>query len=430
MGGSLDCPAWDYATDEYTTTQQFGAIQQASKSTYGQVGGPLLSDVLPSEAWDYVNAYAIYDYVNYHATHNATFAALLSDPSFIANSNTNYLSALRYLADEQQYAQLGNLSAYNNLTTDSTALPGGISGSISTIAGNMLLAKMLTQLQVAIETQGEYYKLSLLFGDFQPLVSLFALTSLPTLNSNFYGLPEFASTAVFELFSMTNGTNMAFPNTTDDLWVRFYFRNGTDSDEPFQSYPLFGQGPSETDMRWDDFVGEMASLVMPNVGDWCTQCGAGNIFCAAWNGSDAATSSSSSSSTDRHHGDLSPAVAGVVGAIVALVVAGLLFGLSMLLGGVRLHRNKSHKQELGGFKGSAKLASDRDLTMPKGGAVIGATVERSPTAAGGHERVGSWEMKDAEMSRQVDRRPSFEEEEEEARRVNPFADPVKPDERV
>lgn len=354
---------------------------------------------------------------------------MLSDPSFIANTNTNYLSALRYLADEQQYAILGNLSAYNNLTTDSTALPDGISGSISTIAGNMLLAKMLAQLQIAIETQGEYYKLSLLFGDYEPLVSLFALTSLPTLNSNFYGLPQFASTAVFELFSWTNETNMDFPSTTDDLWVRFYFRNGTDSDDDFQSYPLFGQGPSETDMSWNDFESEMSGLIMPNVGDWCTQCGANNIFCAAWNGSDAATSSSSTS-PNHHHGGVSPTVAGVIGAIVALVVAGLLFGLAMLLGGVRLHRNKSHKQELGGFKGSAKLASDRDLTMPKGGAVVGATVERSPTATGGHERVGSWEMKDAEISRHVDRRPSLEEEEEEARRVNPFADPVKPDERV
>ena len=233
----------------------------------------------------------------------------------------------------------------------------------------------------------------------------------------------------FELFSMTNETNMLFPSTTDDLWVRFYFRNGTDDDDRFQSYPLFGQGPSETDMRWNDFVGEMSGLIIGNVGDWCTQCGANNIFCAAWNGSDA-TTSSSSTTVSRHHGGISAAVAGVIGAILALVIASLLFGLAMLLGGVRLHRNKSRRQELGGFKGSAKLASDRDLTVPKGGAVVGATVERLPTTTAGHERVGSWELKDAEMGRQGDRRTSFEEEEEEARRVNPFADPVKPDERV
>ncbi|KAK3082428.1 hypothetical protein LTR53_020387, partial [Teratosphaeriaceae sp. CCFEE 6253] len=86
---------------------------------------------------------------------------------------------LRWYADQQQYGQLGNLAAANSYTGTDQPLPDGVSGSISTIAGNLLAAKMLGQLQVAIETGGAFYKLSLLFGDFEPLMSLFALAGLP-----------------------------------------------------------------------------------------------------------------------------------------------------------------------------------------------------------------------------------------------------------
>lgn len=90
---------------------------------------------------------------------------------------------------------------------------------------------------------------------------------------------------------------------------------------------------------------------------------------------------------------MSPVVAGVIGAFVTLAIAALVFGAVMLLCGVRLHRNGSsrRKSDLGGFKGGQKMASDQDLTIPKGGAVVGAAIERH-----GHERTGSWELKQTE----------------------------------
>ena len=146
-------------------------------------------------------------------------------------------------------------------------------GSISTIAGNMLAAKMLAQLQVAIGTSGNFYKLSVLFGDFEPLLSFFALSRLPELNSNFYGIPDFGSIIVFELFSYTNITGPApsFPGT-EDLWVRFWFRNGTggngDVGGNFQSYPIFGRGPSETDMPWKEFEEAISEIAVGDIGTW------------------------------------------------------------------------------------------------------------------------------------------------------------------
>ncbi|TKA79326.1 hypothetical protein B0A55_03461 [Friedmanniomyces simplex] len=439
LGGSLDCPAFNDAATQYAGTSDFSATESLSRQIYQDVGSQTLTGVLDETAWDYYNAYAIYDYLNYQNAHNKTVAALFSQN---ANINTSYpvLDMLRWYADEQQYAQLGNLTAKNNYTGSDQPLPDGLTGSISTIAGNLLAAKMLAQLQVAIQTGGAYYTLSVLFGDFEPLLSLFALSGLPAVNPNFYGLPDFGSTAVFEVFSYTNDSmDTSFPSSSD-LWVRFYFRNGTgandDASGNFQSYSLFGRGPDQLDMTWDEFQTAMYGIMLGDIGTWCTQCGAENIFCAAWNSSDTATGSSdaSSVSTTRKH-ELKPAIAGVIGAVVALAVAGILFAALMLIGGVRFHRVEKHKKhDMGGFKGSQKLASDRDLTIPKGGAVVGASVERSPESPIspiGHERVGSWELKQEQLERpniadtQGMRLPSFEED-----RVDPFRDPVRADERV
>ena len=299
---------------------------------------------------------------------------------------------------------------------------------------------MIAQLQGNIQSQGEYYKLSLLFGDFQPLLSLFALLGLPYQSTDFYGLPEYASTAVFELYSRPSSSyGTAYPSE-DDLWVRFYFRNGTDSDEPYQAYSLFGNGPDAFEMQWTDFYNSMSEILIGDIGIWCQQCGAylvptDRYFCAYWNTSDSIMVDSNSGSS---HGAVSPAVGGVIGAIVALVVAGILFGAVMLIGGVRLHRvQRSHKSDLGGFKGSQKMASDKDLVLPKGGAVVGATVENpSSPVAGGHERVGSWELKQHDIPNiaaphPAARRPSFEEDGDVGDiGAAPFREPVKPDERV
>ena len=366
------------------------------------------------------------------ALHNATVANMLSQPEYTdPNTNLSYLSTMRWYADQQQYAQLGNLTAVNTYS-NASASTAPTTGSISTIAGNMLAAKIYAQLQVAIETQGSYYTLSLLVGDFEPLLSFFALAGLPNLNANFQGLPDFGSVAVFELFTYsTSSENSDFPDESD-LWVQFFFRNGTDgadaSGSDLQSYPLFNRGPSETAMRWSEFQTSMSALQM-GVDGWCAECGATNIFCAAWNSSDASTTvpnpignTSGSSKAQKH--TLSPTVAGVFGAITTLVVAGLIFALVMLFCGVRMHRvDRGKKSELGGFKGGQKLASDRDLTMPKGGAVVGATVEREAMSPiGGHERIGSWELKEEEARIG---RLSFE-----SGRGDPFKDPVKADERV
>lgn len=79
-----------------------------------------------------------------------------------------------------------------------------------------------------IETKGTASKLSIPFDSFEPMVAFAALAQLPQANTNFYGLPEYGSSMIFELFSSGSNSNLTYPNI-NDLLVRFLFRNGTES---------------------------------------------------------------------------------------------------------------------------------------------------------------------------------------------------------
>lgn len=122
---------------------------------------------------------------------------------------------------------------------------------------------------------------------------------------------------------------------------------------------------------------------------------------------------------------------------MALAVAGILFGLLMAIAGLRVHRQGGKKRsDIAGFKGSQKLASDQDLTIPKGGAgAVVTSTEADPVK--GHERTGSWELRDKAKREEAGqmgavttpqrRRPSYEDDEIQ---VNPYAPAVKPHDQV
>ncbi|CAK1358291.1 unnamed protein product [Cercospora beticola] len=421
LSGNLGCPSFEIAAELSDTAGGSDGTDEEFNGTYAAVGSATLIGVLDQGYWSYDNAYAIYDYLRYQNAYNATVRDELAGYRS-STTNTSFLDTLRYLADEQQYGQLGNLTA-RRLTTRQRVQQQPVDGSISTVAGNMFASRVLELLSAAINySDFGRNKLNLLFADYHPLTSFFALAGLPQRDSRFFGTADFASSVVFELFSITNDTS-TFPST-NDLYVRFLFRNGTadEASNPFRSYPLFGRANIESDMSWEDFRDGMNNIAMSGIGNWCNECGATTLFCAAFD-EDGNESDSASRGSHRHHG-LAPAVAGVVGAVIALVIAGILFGLAMLIGGVRVRREKhDRKSDLGGFKGGRKMQSDQDLTIPKGGAMVGASVVDEPR---GHERIGSWEMKNAEAGRNhlgapqdpASLRPSMEEA-----RHDPFADP-------
>lgn len=114
LAGSLNCPAFQYAQVNYMESAEFAATQNATKSDYEEIAGPIMAAAgLSADQVDYINAYAIFDYINYNVQHNATLLALLASDYGLVDNQTFY-TALRDLADQQQYAFLGNLTAYKD----------------------------------------------------------------------------------------------------------------------------------------------------------------------------------------------------------------------------------------------------------------------------------------------------------------------------
>lgn len=305
---------------------------------------------------------------------------------------------------------------------------------VKSISGRSLATQILSTFNNAIQMEGQTNKLNLWFGDFSPMVSFAALAGL-TSNQNaiFYNIPPMGSSFVIELFSMVadDSSTSGFPNTSD-MFVRFFFQNGTDEYSDLVNYPLFGRSPSSEYVSYSEFVSGLSQFSLSGVREWCETCGSYSIFCPAYTGVDDSPISNSS-----HRRGLSPTVAGVIGALVALAVVAFVFVLLMLLAGFRVHRKEGKKRSsIAGFKGSQKLASDQDLTLPKGGA--GATVlSTEPETSKGHERVGSWELREQAKKKEAGqmgavtspppRRSSYEEDEVH---VDPYAPAVKPHDHV
>ena len=144
-------------------------------------------------------------------------------------------------------------------------------------------------------------------------------------------------------FELVTNSSSKTPSQ-DDVSVRFYFVNGTAAENKFSTFPLFGQ--KETTLTWSAFEKGMSKFAVQGQDDWCNLCGDSSPSCGSNNattsstgGNDASTSSSS--------GGVSKPVAGVIGALVTLVVILLVQGLVMLAGGFRLVKKSSLQQASG-----------------------------------------------------------------------------------
>ncbi|KAF2035042.1 phosphoglycerate mutase-like protein [Setomelanomma holmii] len=414
VSGTTNCPNAQKAALTYFTTDKFYQQKAATKDLYSKLPLDWFEGNLSKNQLDYTYAMEISDYLQYQYLHNSTiYRALANDSAY-----DGVYDRVRDLADEVGWYVYGNTSS---LSTDADD---------QAIAGKTLAAVVLGAFQRLIvdklssgDTTDMSYPLSLYFGEQEPMVSLISLMMADYHDTRFRAIPTFGSTMIFELFS--TGENTTFPTNQEDLWVRFYFHNGTGYiNNQLLAFPIFGNGPSRMDMQWPEFQDMFSRIMMSTLTDWCETCNSPSLFC--WGVDDNNITLTLSASKGKHY-PVSPAVGGVIGAIVTLVVAGLLFGLAMLLGGVRLHRvKKNQKSELGGFKGSSKLASDPDLSIAKNGAPP-AGISFVPDSKRGHERVGSWELRQKEFGKETgdqSRRESFDAIDAVATK------PVQPEERV
>ncbi|KAI5849107.1 histidine phosphatase superfamily [Tricharina praecox] len=290
LKGDDGCPAYDDLADRWNSTAEFKALEASTKDFYLSFYDNIFAGVLPKSKLSYSNAYNIFDYVNVGMVHNKTISNSISQEE---------LFQLRTLADSAEWAKAGAISSANDPLA---------------VSGLTFSSKVLQQLQAIVDSKGTKNLLNVNIGSYDTMLSFFALAGLPSVNANFYGLPDYASTLAFELYSHTD----AFPGDLSELKVRFLFRNGTDA--PAESFRLFDS--STAALSWADFKAGMEKISLKSVEEWCAFCSSTEDYCLPYKQETRAVTKE---------------VAGVIGAVVTLGVL-IVAAVVAAVAGVRISR--------------------------------------------------------------------------------------------
>ncbi|KAM7222096.1 histidine phosphatase superfamily [Rhypophila decipiens] len=379
--GHVGCTKYVESLITFRNDEDVAYNYAESREFYKSMWEQVFRDVIPEPMANYYNAYALYDYAHYQYNHNNDNATEIT---------ADELATLSRLAASEQRSRNGNLSA-------SGAVQGDM---IRAVAGRTMAAKVLDWFGENIRTEGESNKLSLAFTAIEPFMAWFSLSQLTKGPSRgtFATLPNPGATMVFELFSM-GGNSSQYPEM-DELWVRFFYRNGTDPDAALIGYPLFGNGNSQTAILYTEFIREIQDIDISGPAEWCRACESITLYCL---GLSSNSDSGGFSGGDPPRGNagtgpngVTPTIAGVIGAAVTIGVIGLAVLAAICFGCVSFQPpsrggaadsstgGAQRNTSLGGFRGAEKMASDADLAYAKTGSR--------------HERTGSWELRDGAAS--------------------------------
>ncbi|OAQ76133.1 histidine acid phosphatase [Purpureocillium lilacinum] len=330
--GDDECPAYTASSKGFSRSDEFRARDDATRGFYARFYDVLAPGVynLKREDVSYARAFDVFDLVNVARIHNATSPA--------RNVSDEDLAQLRTLADS---AELG--------------LNWNASEPMRAVGAKTLSGVVLRQLNATVSSRGATPKLSLLAGSYDTFLAFFGLTGLLDTGADFHGLPEYASSMAFELFTDGNDDKSFPADPAANLRVRWLFRNGTAG--TLKGFPLFGTG--EASLPWPRFVSEMQKRAITDVGDWCDKCASKAGFCAAYRDDDGeAGGAEKNSGGGGGDGGISKAVAGVIGAMVTLAVVAVVGGLAWMV--LRRKRKGAGRQQ--GDKTSVRSGSTDERT--------------------------------------------------------------------
>ncbi|KAJ5832343.1 hypothetical protein N7474_000654 [Penicillium riverlandense] len=412
LAGQAKCPMHHASDNEYLHTAEAFELTEWFAPFYMNMWEKALSVAYDINAASYPNAVEISEFLEYESVHNDTLMEAI---------NVGDIALARWLADQYIWA-----------TNSQTSSSSEMQSNVTPIAGQTLASSILDAFDANVQSQGSQQKMTMLFGGDKPAVALASLLGLAAEQQpNFYSRPVRGGSLVFELYSFDDSLVPSYPSS-DSLYVRFFLHNGTSNDTAWQSYPLFGHGPSRDFIPYNEFRQEIETFALSSTEDWCNLCQSESVFCKGVLGD--------KDSTQKKR--MAPAVAGVIGAVVTLVAIGLLAVIGLLVCSVRFRKRRegAQRSSLGGFKGTSKLASDTDVTFrhPIWGTSKAADEHANDeiTAGGvvvqGHERLGSWEMgqqskeiENVDSTGQPQTTSAFDEENDEEWRIHSGLTPVK-----
>ncbi|KAF7526358.1 hypothetical protein G7054_g10792 [Neopestalotiopsis clavispora] len=309
LQGNSGCGNAVVSSNNYLSSTEYLSTLNRTSDFYQDLL-PVINTTFTSSAASFKNGYTIYDYIHVATIHNST----IPSEDLLTNDTLNELF---WLANEHEWGL-----AYNETDT------------IRAVAGATLAGQIVTQLNTTLTGKSKQ-PLAVQFGAYASFMSFFGLAQLQKVSDNFTGVVDYASSMVFELVAdADNVTSDSYP-ASSDVSVRFLFANGTAAANEPVAYPLFGQ--SETLLPWSTFVSEMNKFAIADTADWCKACGNSTGVCADYaTSSSSSGSDASSSSTSGSGNGISLPVAGVIGALVTLVVILGVEALVYLLAGLKV----------------------------------------------------------------------------------------------
>ncbi|KAI2621104.1 phosphoglycerate mutase-like protein [Hypoxylon sp. NC1633] len=331
LQGGSGCGNAVVSSNNYLLSSEYLTTLNQTKSFYSSLL-PVINGVFGASQATFKNAYSIFDYVNVGVIHNKT--DLLTSDTF---------KELKTLADNHEW----NL-AYNE------------SDTIRAIAGATLAAQIVQQLNSTLTSRGKT-PIGIQFGAYASFMSFFGLAQLQKVSADFTGVVDYASSIVFELVTNASSVSGSSYPSLDQVSVRFLASNGSAAQHPPAAYPLFGQ--SETLLPWNTFAAEMGKFAVGDTASWCQACGNTTGVCAAASSSTPSTTNGDSSdggATATSGNGLSLPVAGVIGALVTLVVILGVEGLVYALAGLKLVKKSTLAAGAGtGAAGGAGAAGSK-----------------------------------------------------------------------
>lgn len=230
-----------------------------------------------------------------------------------------------HLLDRPTLARLYDLASVHEWN-----LAYNASEPVRAIAGSVLAGQVVDALQDIVDGKSSAPRFNAQFGAYGTFMAFFGLAQLPAASPDFYGICDYASSMAFELVTSVAG---AKPKP-EDIGVRFLFANGTAAEKGLKAFPLFGQ--SKDLLPWADFKAGMGKFAIADTAHWCTLCGNTDGKCAGNSTSSGGGATSQDADGSGSGSGVSRPVAGVIGALVTLVVVLGLQAAVMLFGGLRL----------------------------------------------------------------------------------------------
>ncbi|KFY22994.1 hypothetical protein V493_06167 [Pseudogymnoascus sp. VKM F-4281 (FW-2241)] len=309
LQGASGCPAALTSSNEYFFSAEFAALDKKTRDFYAALA-PVVESTFDKDFLTFKNAYSIYDYINVATINNATIpSSNLLTPSV--------LSQLRTLANAHEFGLAFNTSS-----------------PIRAISGATLAAQVLEHLDATLSSKGKT-KLGIQFGAYGTFLSFFGLAQLPAANEDFTGVVDYASSITFEMFTSKTVAAGSFP-AEEDISVRFLASNGSAAEVGQTAYPLFGQ--KETALPYKTFVSEMGKFAIGDQKSWCEACGKADGVCAQFSASSSAKDGGAGAESSAGGGSgVSRPVAGVIGALVAVVAVLGLQALALVAGKLRVN---------------------------------------------------------------------------------------------